>query len=204
MCVPGTENSETVPTNGLWMKTGLLSFWSSTNISMVVGFSSRSPLGDNAKALSYTRTHTQYKYNRKCVRIKYHCACHKHPTMEAWSAEQSWKLNLNWTYFLRSFKFWLIHRCFFFQWQKQSSISSNPLKVSLDFYIIWTQHVLAERKEQDVWVRVTSQVIWSQTFRSPSRDAHKDPWKADLWLCFVLLFPVCFKAETRSGTHGSS
>lgn len=114
MCVPGTENSETVPTNGLWGKTGLLSFWSSTNISMVVGFSSRSPLGDNAKALSYTHTHTQYKYNRKCVRIKYHCACHKHPTMEASSAELSWKLNLNWTYFLRSFKFWLIHGWFFF------------------------------------------------------------------------------------------
>lgn len=51
--VPGTENSETVPTNCLWEKTGLLSFWSSTTISMVVGFSSRSPLAESAKALSY-------------------------------------------------------------------------------------------------------------------------------------------------------
>lgn len=55
MHVPGTENSGTVPTNWLWVKAGLLSFWSSTTISMVVGFSSLSPLGDNAKAFSCTQ-----------------------------------------------------------------------------------------------------------------------------------------------------
>lgn len=59
MDVPGTENSETEPTNWLWVKAGLLSFWSRTTISMVVGFSSLSPLGDSAKAFSYTHTYKQ-------------------------------------------------------------------------------------------------------------------------------------------------
>ncbi len=61
MDVPGTENSETVPTNWLWVKAGLLSFWSSTTISMVVGFSSLSPLGDSAKAFSYKQKDTAHK-----------------------------------------------------------------------------------------------------------------------------------------------
>lgn len=68
MDVPGTENSETEPTNWLWVKAGLLSFWSSTTISMVVGFSSLSPLGDSAKAFSYTHTNTDT--TDKCFLIK--------------------------------------------------------------------------------------------------------------------------------------
>lgn len=70
MDVPGTENSETVPTNSFWVKAGLLSFWSSTTISMVVGFSSLSPLGDSAKAFSYT--HTNRDTTDKCFLIKMH------------------------------------------------------------------------------------------------------------------------------------
>lgn len=52
--LPGMENSGTVPVNWLWVKAGLLSFWSRTTISIVVGFSSLSPLGDSAKAFSCT------------------------------------------------------------------------------------------------------------------------------------------------------
>ncbi len=71
MNVPGTENSETVPTNWLWVKAGLLSFWSSTTISMVVGFSSLSPLGDSAKAFSYANKNTDTTDKRFLIKTAF-------------------------------------------------------------------------------------------------------------------------------------
>lgn len=154
MDVPGTENSETEPTNWLWVKAGLLSFWSRTTISMVVGFSSLSPLGDSAKAFSYTHTYKQT--NTQTV------------TTETWFLIKSAFTRL----LLLIVKYCNSHAV---------SEGNRPTKVTFGICGICRKHMLemAERYVQDVRFNIIGYItgIWSETFWSLSQGAHKDPWK---------------------------
>lgn len=83
--VPGTENSGTVPENCFWVKTGLLSFWSRTTISMVVGFSSLSPLGDSANAFSCTHKQKQDMFHSFALKSWDHSSTCPLRALDMWS-----------------------------------------------------------------------------------------------------------------------
>ena len=152
MDAPGTENSETVPKNWLWVKAGLLSFWSRTTISMVVGFSSLSPLGDSAKAFSYTHTQT----NTQTV------------TTETWFLIKSAFTRL----LLLTVKYCNPHAF---------NEGNRPTKVAFGIRGICAKHMLemAERYVQDVRFNIIGYItgIWPETFWILSQDGHKHPWK---------------------------